>query len=153
MNDANHSVASLTFALDVEDGWPPVAAESIPFDMVEDGYKCQKAPIYVKGLAVGDVIEPVIDNVNGMVFEWSHIRHSGHSTIWLLRLDSPNNISEILEQFRTIGCSTVELAPFGSYSIDVPPQVSIGDVDQVLSHLNPDVVTTAFPVFRHIEED
>lgn len=149
MKDTIQHMTSLRFALDVEDGWPPVAAECLPFDRVEDGFLCQKAPVYVKELAVGDVIRPIIDDVNGMVFEWHPVRHSGHSTIWLLRLGSPDNVSEILEKLRALGCSTVELETLGSFSIDVPPQVSIGDVDQVLSLLDPDIVATAFPVFRH----
>lgn len=46
----------LKFPLDVEDDWPPVAVEGLPFDVALGGYVATVPPLFVKDLSVGDVI-------------------------------------------------------------------------------------------------
>jgi hypothetical protein len=48
--------ASLQFSLDVEGGWPPVGSESLPFIERLEGFELMVPPLFVKDLAVGDVI-------------------------------------------------------------------------------------------------
>jgi hypothetical protein len=109
-----------------------------------DGYECQVAPLYVKNLAVGDSIQAVVD-VNGAVDTWHHLHRSNHSTIWLLRLKSPNNIPEVLNRLRELGCNTVGLDSAGSYAIDVPGELKISVVDDVLATLDVDAVAMRHP--------
>ena len=47
---------SLSFPLDVEDDWPPVAIESLPFEAEDRGLRLLAPPLFVNGLSVGDVI-------------------------------------------------------------------------------------------------
>src|SRR5687768_8106613 len=75
---------SLTFRLTVDDGWPPVAAECLPVVATDRGYSLETAPLFVKGLSVGDVIA-VTELEQEQVWSWVHISESRHSTVWLLR--------------------------------------------------------------------
>lgn len=148
MNKTLAPVESLSFRLDVEGDWPPVALESLPFRTTPDGYECQVAPLFVKNLAVGDVIAVTAESEN-VVDMWHHVRQSNHTTVWLLRLKSPNNISEVLDELRAIGCSTVGLPEVGSFAVDVPGTVDIAYVDGILSKLDSAAVAVAFPALRH----
>ncbi|MFT7723423.1 MAG: DUF4265 domain-containing protein [Roseateles sp.] len=150
MNDAASGTVSLKFRLDVEDDWPPVALESLPFRKVVSGYETLAAPLFVKDLSVGDVIEAKIDG-KSEVESWRHVSRSDHTTVWLLRLKQPNQIEEVLAKLRELGCNSVGLDAAGCYAIDVPPTVGIGEVDAVLARLDDAAVATAFPSMRHPE--
>lgn len=46
----------LGFALEIDDGWPPVAVESLPLRVTREGHVVEAPPLFVKDLSVGDVI-------------------------------------------------------------------------------------------------
>lgn len=151
MNNASNQVLSFTFPLFVEDGWPPVAAESLPFLRAEGGFRLQAAPLFIKDMSVGDLLNITFGPEN-VVESWNHIHRSARSTIWLLRLKETTEISTALEKMRSLGCNTVKVETFGCYSIDVPEEVSILDVDLILDALDTDAVGVAFPSMRHPEQ-
>ena len=67
----------LTFALSNDDpDWPPVGVERIPTEEIDDGFRILVPPFFVKNLSVDDVIRPNLDAVNGLVFDWEHIKRS-----------------------------------------------------------------------------
>jgi hypothetical protein len=144
---------SLSFPLDVEDDWPPVAAENLPFEAVEDGLRLLVAPLFVKRLSVGDVI--TVRERLGRVTSWKHKHRSRHSTVWLLRLkrDATRDIKRALERAYRLGCKSSNAPRFGSYALDVPPETSIGDIDELLATLDKERVAIAYPSFRHPEPD
>jgi hypothetical protein len=142
---------SLQFPLNVEDEWPPVGSESLPFEKSGEGYECLSAPIFVKDLSVGDVIE-FKKNSEGFLSNWSHISRSGRSTIWLLRLADNDQIEPCLQRLQSLGCNTTGIAEFGCYTIDVPEALAISDVDEVLETLDSELVAVAFPSMRHPEQ-
>jgi hypothetical protein len=143
--------ASLSFPLDVDDDWPPVAVESLPFAVTSRGYRALVAPLFVRDLSVGDVIAAEFDG-EGRVRSWHHLERSRHTTVWLLRTDSRTaTIPSVLEALRTIGCATVTLQRFGCHAIDVPPTLPIQRVDALLEGLDESAVAVAFPSMRHPE--
>ncbi len=143
-----HGTLLLSFRLQVEDDWPPVSLESVPVLACSDGYQCLEPPLYVKDLAVGDVIWALVSD-EGVVDTWCHVHRSNHSTVWLLRLRSPNRISTILQELRLIGCNTVSLEDVGSHSVDVPGEIDMSSVDRILASLDSEAVAVAFPAVRH----
>lgn len=110
-----HTV-SLTFRLEVEDDWPPVAAESLPFIQSGDTYETQTAPLFVKGLSIGDKIR-LLDMENGQVWSWEHIAKSENSTVWLLRTEEVE-IGPLLHHLHELGCQTVWSDECGVCSIN-----------------------------------
>lgn len=147
LNDQHH----LTFLLDVNDGWPPVGAESFPVRGVGLGFEVLHPPLFIKDMSVGDVIDANLD-AEGQVESWRHRTRSEHTTIWLLRLNEAPEIADVLAKLRALGCFTVGgNLQLGSYAIDVPPTLPIKIVDEVLSGLDAERVAVAFPSFRHIE--
>lgn len=146
-----NQIVLLNFGLDVEDGWPPVAVESLPFRVTETGYLALSAPLFVKDLSAEDLISARITE-NDDVESWEHVDRSQRSTIWLLRLKTPNNIEEVLSQARAMSCNTAGLDLLGCYNIDVPTDVPIAAVDDILAELDKDAVAVAFPSLRHPED-
>jgi Domain of unknown function (DUF4265) len=142
---------SLQFPLDVEDDWPPVGSESLPFRKLDEGYECLSVPLFVKDLSVGDIIQFTKDS-EGLLSSWSHLRKSGRSTIWLLRLSKNDQIEPCLHKLRSLGCNTSGVVEFGCYAIDVPEVLKIQVVDEVLKDLCSDLVAVAFPAMRHTEK-
>ena len=63
------STTQLTFTLEIDDDWPPVAVECLPFERVANGYRALSVPLFVKDLSVGDVIAPEF-NDHGEVVSW-----------------------------------------------------------------------------------
>jgi len=144
------NVISLKFALDVEDGWPPVSVESLPFRVTEAGYLALSAPLFVKDLSNQDVISARVSEDNE-VESWEHVARSNRSTVWLLRLKERNNIDDVTSQARALSCNTAGIESLGCYSIDVPSEIPIAKVDSILANLDEEAVAIAFPSLRHSE--
>ena len=144
------SKISLSFSLDVEDDWPPVSVECLPFEFENGLYTALVAPLFVKDLSVGDRISAELD-ANCSILSWHHVHRSDHTTVWLLRTADGGHIEAALAQLRALGCNTVSAAKMGCYSVDVPRSVSLADVDDALSMLDESAVAVAFPSLRHEE--
>lgn len=84
----------LQFPLEVEDDWPPVGSESLPFEKLADGYRAMSPPLFVRDLSVGDVID-VSEDEFGFVSAWRHLAKSGRSVLWLLRLSETDEIDRV----------------------------------------------------------
>lgn len=138
----------LPIILNIEDDWPPVAIEYLPCTPVAEGYLVEMPPLFVKGLSVNDVISVSHDS-DGNVESWVHVRKSNRTTIWLLRIAKSDDIGPILKELRLLNCNTVQLQQFGCYSVDVPEDCAIQDVDACLARLDQSSVAVAYPSFRH----
>lgn len=149
MSNPTESVVSLSFPLEVEDGWPPVAVESLPFRVLPEGFVALVPPVFVRGLSVGDVISATLEAASSRVIGWTHVVKSGSTTVWLLRMRQSETINAVLAELRELGCNTVGLEDFGVYSVEVPKSVRIEAIDAALAHLDSDSVAVAFPSLRH----
>lgn len=144
------AMTALNFRLEVNDEWPPIARECLPFEPVHEGYRCLQAPLFVRDLSVDDIIVPDIDE-EGSVASWHHLVRSERTTIWLLRIGPSESIAGVVHQLCDLGCSSSELAAAGCYAIDVPGDVAIERVDLCLDSLDATSVAVAYPSFRHAE--
>jgi Domain of unknown function (DUF4265) len=146
--EPNATVIELHFNLNVIEDWPPVSVEGILCTKILEGYRLESPPLFVKGLSVGDIISVEFDSVNN-IKSWKILAHSSRTTIWILRTGPNDNIRPVLEGLKSLGCKSVELSELGCYSVDVPAEVSIADVDTLLSSLDPINTAAVFPSFRH----
>ena len=136
----------LTFALAVEDGWPPVAAEGLPCRQLSNGYEVLVPPLFVKGLAVGDVIKIEEEN-DGQVTGWSTVQASLHSTMWVMAHGV--DLSGELFELRALGCSTASFPGEGIHSIDIPPTLDPVELDSRLEgKFNGEQISVAYPAWR-----
>lgn len=83
------------------------------------------------------------------ILSWVHARKSSRTTIWILRTGHPDNIADVLPALRTLHCEVSQLPQFGVYSVDVPEEVSMDDVETCPAQLDPRSVAVAYPSFRH----
>lgn len=145
-------MTTLSFQLEVDDGWPPVAAEVMECTLVDNSFRIESAPLFLKGLSVGDFIVAAPD-AEGRIWDWEHLTKSGRSTIWLARLSplAQGEIDAVLADLKTLGCSITSSQTLGCFAVDVPAECPIEEVDRCLASLVPDRVAVAFPSFRHDE--
>jgi Domain of unknown function (DUF4265) len=140
----------LTFALDVYDGWPPVAAEVIYCNENKNGYEILNPPFFLKGVSVGDILNVVKDGVNGQVFEWSYSLKSSNSTIWLMNSDS--SICEItILKLNEIGCVTEYFFSFSLVAVSFPCTIPSEKIDHLVGEFEKQGFSVAFPSWRHEE--
>jgi hypothetical protein len=140
---------SLLFSIEESDGWPPVSSECLEFVRTEGEYELLSVPLFIKGLSRGDVLSVSFDQ-SGMVNDWKILKPSQNTTIWILKLGDID-LNKILGNLHSIGCNTVSLDELGAYAVDVPSEVKIANVDDLLSYLDKDSVAVAYPSFRHVE--
>ena len=140
----------MVFAIDVEDGWPPVSSESVWCEEVESGYRLVNVPFFISGLAFGDVFAAEPDPVNNSVFEFEVISKSGHSVVWLLN-NNDIDLTRFKEHLLEIGCSIESMMKFSLCSIDVPPGIDIERFDCLIQEYESKGVDFAYPVWRYGE--
>jgi hypothetical protein len=121
----NSNKVNFKFPLEIEDDWPPVPVESLPFDIKPNGYELLTPPLFVKELSVGDIIEVTLDPVNENVLSWQYIKKSKRTTIWLLQMEKSDTVEPVLEKLRKLGCNTSGIKKIGINSIDLPESISI----------------------------
>ena len=136
------------FALDIEDGWPPVSSEGVWCERENKKYKIVNAPFFIKDLAYGDIFEAEHDDVSEHIFEFKVLEESGHSLVWVL-----NNIDLDLTRFKEklieLGCDFEGFQRFSLYSIDVPPSVDKEKINKLIDEYEEQGLDFAFPVWRH----
>jgi hypothetical protein len=145
-------VITVDFALNVVDGWPPVAVESVKAEPIKQGFKICSAPLFIKNMSVGDIVRAT-EECDGRVYEWVHLEQSGHSNIWIGRLnrDATRAIHAALNQLLNIGCAITHSDQLGCYAVDVPPILRIEPVDEILAQLDREEVAVVYPSMRHEE--
>lgn len=141
-------MVELKFALLVEDNWPPVSVEVLHGTLIENGFRIEDPPFFVKNMSVGDVISIDKDDF-GNIVNWQHISESGNTTIWLMQNEEFEELDLIMSKLRLLGCHTVRLQQFDYYAVDVPASCEMKNVDAILEGLEESKISIAFPSFRH----
>ena len=135
------------FALEVEDGWPPVATEGVWCERVNGNYKLKNVPFFISGLAMDDTFTAEPDAVNEHIFEYEILKESGRSVVWLMnnkRLD----ISEFIKKIKALGCRYESLTQYSLGAIDVPPSIDVTQFYQAIDEYEAKGLDFAFPVWR-----
>lgn len=140
---------NIIFPLNIENGWPPVATESMWCERAGGNYKLQSIPLFVRGLAWGDVIAATPDKQSRRIEHYEVRELSGHSVIWMLnpvKLD----ISEFITELQAMGCKVATgLLGYHHYAIDVPPEADIAALDGMISVWDSLGLAFAYPAWRH----
>jgi hypothetical protein len=143
----SQTTLKLQFALEMDDGWPPVSSESVWCELVGTSFRLKNAPFFIKGLAVNDLFQAEPDPVNGHIFDFELLEPSPHSLVWILS-NTQADIQLVLSQLRAIGCSTEGLEQFSLYAVDVPPEVEHAALIDLLDRAEGAGFDLAFPVWR-----
>ena len=138
----------LSFALDVEDGWPPVAIEHVWCEKSGEVYELVNAPFFIHGLAFGDRFTAEPDAINGCIFEFTVVESSGHSLVWLLEREGLQ-LDDFKPKLLELGCRIEGLPAFKLHAIDVPASVEPMAVSEAVDRLEGLGFALAFPVWRH----
>ncbi len=140
---------NVLFALEIEDGWPPVATESIWCERRDGTYQIKSIPLFIRGLAVDDIVAATPDKESRQIHDYDVLEVSGHSVIWMLnpvKLD----ITEFIGELEALGCKVATgLLGYNHYAIDVPPEADIAALDGMISVWDAVGLAFAYPAWRH----
>lgn len=138
----------IAFALEVEDGWPPVAVEHVWCERRDAAYIMENVPFFISGLASGDVFRAEPDPVNGCIFEFEVVQRSGHSVVWVLNNEGLD-FSLPRKRLLDLGCRLEGFPQFNLFAIDVPANVAQSEIGAVIDALETAGFALAFPVWNH----
>jgi hypothetical protein len=136
------------FALNIDDGWPPVGSEGVWCEVNNGKFTLKNAPFFISNLAVGDVFTADLDPVNKHVFEFSVIEQSGHSLIWIMN-NKDIDLTGFKSSLHQLKCNTEELQRFSYHSVDVPVDVNVNALNKLIDNFEKKGLDFAFPVWRH----
>lgn len=108
----------MLFNVDNEDGTHDL--ESVWVVEVENGYRIDNIPFYVRGFAWGDVVSAERDERGDLVCK-RLVAPSGHSTVRLWFADA-SEVHRVRDALRALGCDS-ELDGTRLVAVDIPPLV------------------------------
>lgn len=140
-------MAEIYFSLDIDNGWPPVAIECMDCIPVDGGFQIRVPPFFLKNLSVGDVIEVTRDE-HANVVAWKHKIRSRRSTIWIMLFGS-RSIESALDCLKSMQCNIERFVEYKLFSIDIPAECSLDEVDACLAGIEAEDVAIVYPSLRH----
>ncbi|HEX8615150.1 MAG TPA: DUF4265 domain-containing protein [Telluria sp.] len=138
----------VAFALNVVDGWPPVATEHVWCEKTDGIFRLKNSPFFIKGLACGDWFSAEPDAVNGCVFAFTLLESSGHSLVWISDHAGPD-LDQYQHELFALGLGIEYLPQFKHYAIDVPASAERRAVNALMDRLEKLGFAMAFPVWHH----
>jgi hypothetical protein len=138
----------VAFALDVNDGWPPVGTENVWCEKTGPIYELRSAPFFIKGLALGDKFSAVPDAVNGCIFEFVTVEASGHSLVWIAEQNGLE-LERYKDDLKQLGLGLECFSQLKHHAIDVPALADSNAVNALMDRLEELGFMMAFPVWRH----
>jgi hypothetical protein len=138
------------FALDIENGWPPVGTEGVWCERIGENYHLKNVPFFIPGIAAEDVFKAEPDPVNDHIFEFEIINESGHSVVWMMN-NIDLDVSEFIEKLKKLGCCYEGFPRYSLAAIDVPPTINVDALNAVIDSYEEKGLEFAFPVWRFNE--
>ena len=103
--------------IDEDEDWPPYSVEHLWVQPVGETFYVRSFPFFVKGMAFDDLISAVVD-AYGYVSQWSTIKPSSNSTIWIITSDQ----NQIIDELEKLGCG-VEAGAVENSLFDKCPRI------------------------------
>jgi uncharacterized protein DUF4265 len=113
-----------------EDGYPPVAVESLWASPVEDGYLIDSIPFFANEATNGDRVLARIDEDQALWFAGTS-RPSGNSLVRVVFFDLSCE-DAVVKHLTGLGCGTERMKQFKLLAVDIPPSVSLLEVQRYL---------------------
>ncbi|WP_343703480.1 DUF4265 domain-containing protein [Chitinophaga sp.] len=110
-----------------------LAAEAI--SGMEGRYKITSIPLYMPGVACGDVVRAEHDAEENNFYCREIIEPSGHSTVQVMLMHTTKNEETISGVFREMGCGMAS-AGIGYFVLDVPADLDYAPVKLKLEQLS-----------------
>jgi hypothetical protein len=140
--DAQHRSSGSTglvkvrFALEPDDGWPPVGSEGMWAQPLGNGrFRIDNTPWFVRDLASGDVVEATFDS-DGVLWAGARIEFSGRLTVRVIPFRAGplgGDLQAVLDAFAELGVSGEGALPaYAIVALDIPPDSDHGAIIDLL---------------------
>lgn len=129
-----------------ESGWPPIPVENLWCNINNIEYEILSIPVFVSGLSRGDRILPAF--VDEVVVSWEKVYSSENSTLWVFTSEISDK-EDFLGRLNNLGCDTVGMDQTSLIATNVPPEVELSKIDEILKDLPDPDEDVAYPSLRH----
>jgi len=121
----------LVFPLEPDDdGYPPVAAESVWVTEQEPGrYRIENIPFFAKHAALGDLVEATIED--GVLTYKRTANHCGNSLVRVVYYEGTDP-AEVRRELDGMGCATEWDAAHSLIAVHIPASVALKSVQAFL---------------------
>lgn len=113
-----------------DDGYPPVAVESLGAKAVVDGYLIDSIPFFTSDATNGDRVSARIGEGDALWFD-AVVQRSGDSLIRVVFFDLDSE-DAIVSHLAGLGCGTERMTEFKLVAVDIPLNVSLLSVQTYL---------------------
>lgn len=118
-----------------EDGYPPAGSERLWAAQVGEGlFRIANIPFFARGIALGDIVSAVQEEQadEGVLRFGQVVQPSGHSTLRVVVYDEAQVLA-MCTLLKQMGCSTERSHLPRLVAVDVPPEVSLDALRNVLA--------------------
>ena len=125
------SLTKIHFRIDQdEDGYPPVAVESLWAKPIGGCYEIDSIPFFTRDATVGDLVRAVPDATGALWFAGTdHASH--HSLIRVVFFDVACT-DPVTKRLEALGCGTEGMKAYKLVAVDVPADAELGAVQDFL---------------------
>ncbi len=124
----------MTFHLEIEEDWPPVAVENIWVEAVSDGhFRVDNLPFFAMDVSLDDIVAGRIDEDGRFAFE-RVVARAGAATVRLI-VRELGDVDAVIEELVTVGCVAEALSPTfwpRLISVSIPPEIPYDRLRDVL---------------------
>lgn len=113
-----------------DDGYPPVAVESLWATPVGGHFVVDSIPFFTRDATVGDLVRAVPDSTGSLWFEG--IEHASQSSLIRVVFFKTNYDESVAKRLKALGCGTEGMRAYKLLAIDVPAGVDLADVQDFL---------------------
>jgi Domain of unknown function (DUF4265) len=129
-SETRENFTKITFQLEQdEDGYPPVAAESLWAKRVTGHrYRVENIPIFARDVSLGDIVEA--GEEDGRLTVIRRVEASGHSTIRVV-LQREEDVAVLRARLRQLGCDSELSHRPRLIAVDIPPEVKLQPIREM----------------------
>jgi Domain of unknown function (DUF4265) len=113
-----------------DDGYPPVAVETLWANPAQGGYLIDSIPFFASEATNGDCVLARMGDDGALWFE-SVSQRSGNSLIRVVFFD-PDCEDFVVSHLTELGCGTERMKQFKLLAVDIPPNVPLVEVQTYL---------------------
>lgn len=113
-----------------DDGYPPVAVESLWANPTSDGYIIDSIPFFASDATHGDRVMAHRGEGDALWFD-AVLQRSENSLVRVVFFDV-NSQDEVVDYLTALGCGTERMQQFKLLAVDVPQEVPLTEVQSYL---------------------
>ncbi len=113
-----------------DDGYPPVAVESLWANPLGAHFEIDSIPFFTRDATVGDLVRAAPDSDGSLWF--SGIEHASHNSLIRVVFFDPDCTESVAKKLESFGCGSEGMKSYKLLAVDVPERVDLVEIQNFL---------------------